>query len=135
MSPKSLGVALNTETQILLGGLLVLWLVSMVIVVRRSHFKTFLKYLDALVFLPLLAVLIPPSVWLVNRLSPIMLDAIAMVPEAKVQSFVAPYRWTLSNMLALAVVAFGPGLIMFGWRKMLNAREETILARRAHQHS
>lgn len=131
MSLMSLGVAMNTETQILLGVLMLVWVASMIVVVRRSHFRTYLKYLDALAFLPLLFVLIPPSVWLVDRLSPMMLDLLDMVPEAQVQSVMEPYRWTLSNLLALALVAVGPALIMFGWRRLLASREQTILQRRA----
>lgn len=135
MSLMSLGVAMNQETQILLGGLMLVWLASMVLVARKSHLKTYLRYLDALAFLPLLLVLIPPSVWLVDRLSPFMLDLLDLVPEAQVQSVMEPYRWTLSNLLALGLVAVGPGLIMFGWRRLLTARDQTILARRASHSS
>ncbi|MCA9554517.1 MAG: hypothetical protein KC933_31065 [Myxococcales bacterium] len=125
---------MNMETKILLAGVVALWGASVVLVARRSQFKTFIKYVDALVFFPLLAVLIPPSVYLVDRLSPVMFDlfeGLKGVKTAQVMPVLEPYRWTLSNLLALVVVAVIPAVVLFGWRRMLLHREEAILARRA----
>lgn len=135
MWPVALGVDMNMETKVLLGVVAALWVATAALVARRSQFKTFLKYVDALVFLPLLAVLLPPSVWLVDKLSPLMLDLIDLVPEAQVQTVLEPYRWTVSNLLALVVVGVGPALVLFGWRRLLSAREQNILQRRAAQLS
>jgi hypothetical protein len=125
---------MNMEAKILLAGLVAVWGASVVVVARRSHFKTFIKYIDALVFLPLLAVLIPPSVYFVDRLSPVVFDLFDLlkgVKSGQVMPVLEPYRWTLSNLLALALVAVVPAVIFFGWRRMLSHREEAILSRRA----
>jgi len=122
---------MNMETKILLGVAAFLWLATTVLVAKRSRFKTFVKYVDALAFLPLLLVVIPPCVWLVDKLSPYMLELLDLVPEAQVQSMMEPYRWTLSNLLALVIAGVGPALVFLGWRRLLAAREESILERRA----
>lgn len=121
---------MNMEIKILLGAAAFIWLASIVLVARRSQFKTFLKYVDALAFLPLLLLVVPPSVWLVDKLSPFMLELLDLVPEAQVQSVMEPYRWTLSNLLALVVVGIGPALVFLGWRRLLASREEIIISRR-----
>lgn len=122
---------MNMETKILLGAAAFVWLASTVLVARRSQFKTFLKYIDGLAFLPIVLLVVPPSVWLVDKISPYMLELIDLVPEAQVQSVMEPYRWTLSNLLALILVGIGPALVFLGWRRLLASREANILSRRA----
>ena len=122
---------MNLETKIALGVALGMWALTGLLMARRSRFRTYLKYLDALVFLPLLVVLLPPSVYALDRLAPLLRGALDALPLARIHAPLANHQDTLATALALVVVALGPAVVFYGWRRLLAAREAAILTRRA----
>lgn len=122
---------MNLETKIALGVALAIWALSGVLMARRSRFRTYLRYLDALVFLPLLVLLLPPSVYALDHLAPLVEQGLGQLPLARIHASIADHRTVLATAIALGVVAVGPAVVFYGWRRLLASREAVVLSRRA----
>ena len=125
---------MELKFQILFCAVLLGWLLAAVLVARRSSFQTYLKYVDALVFPPLVVALVPPAVYVANAVAPWLSHGLGLIPWSEVKTVVAPYEQLVVHTGALLTAAVGAAVILWGWRRFVATREAAVLARREALH-
>lgn len=121
--PEQMGTNVSIETNTALIAAGGLWLASALWVAHRSPLRGALKWLDAFLFLPMLAVLVPPAVWVADQLSPVVLDFVGDVQVASVQSLPGSLKRTFATAVALGLGALIPAGALWGWRRLLEGRQ------------
>ncbi len=110
-------------------------MVAAVVIFLRSPLRTWLRFIDAISFPPLVAAAIAAGVYLADLVLPWSRSLLASQQFNVAAQVGTIGHETLTILSTILVAAVGPGMLLWWWRRKLYGREDNIHNRRAERAS